>query len=147
MLKNLKNRREGFTIIELLIVIVVIGILALLVLNTFQGVQARARDAERQTDLNAVRTQLEVYFFDNGKYPSLAQLTATDLAGLDAEALVSPNEGAWTGTAASASTAAAEYGYVATPSGCDNSVTDCTGYDISVWLEDADEIFTKSALN
>ena len=42
MLKQYKRNQAGFTIVELLIVIVVIGILAALVLNTFQGVQARA---------------------------------------------------------------------------------------------------------
>ena len=61
--------QKGFTIVELLIVIVVIGILAALVLNTFAGVQKRARDTQRQTAINSMATQLEVYYNDRGSYP------------------------------------------------------------------------------
>src|SRR5690606_24488036 len=52
-----KTYQKGFTVVELLIVIVVIGILAALVLNTFAGIQQKARDTERKTDINAVATQ------------------------------------------------------------------------------------------
>ena len=64
-MKSLQNRREGFTIIELLIVIVVIGILAGLVLNSFGNIQERARDTERQNDINSIHTALELYYTDN----------------------------------------------------------------------------------
>lgn len=69
---NKLNYQRGFTIVELLIVIVVIGILAALVLNTFSGVQARARDTERDTDVKALSTQLEALFNEkgNGSYPN-----------------------------------------------------------------------------
>ena len=56
--------QKGFTIVELLIVIVIIGILALLVLNTFNGVQQKARDTERQTDATSISKQLEAYYAD-----------------------------------------------------------------------------------
>jgi len=68
--------QKGFTIVELLIVIVVIGILAALVLNTFAGVQKRARDTQRQTAINSMATQLEVYYNDQGSYPALGPLAA-----------------------------------------------------------------------
>ncbi|MEO8863266.1 MAG: prepilin-type N-terminal cleavage/methylation domain-containing protein, partial [Candidatus Saccharimonadales bacterium] len=47
----LKVKQQGFTIVELLIVIVVIGILAALVITTFTGIQQKGRDTERTTDL------------------------------------------------------------------------------------------------
>lgn len=61
--------REGFTLIELLIVIVIIGILSTLVIANFVGVRARARDAQRKTDLSQIRTALQLYYSDNGEYP------------------------------------------------------------------------------
>jgi len=53
-----KRRNQGFTIVELLIVIVVIGILAALVLNSFTGAQAQARDTKRRTDVLSIEKAL-----------------------------------------------------------------------------------------
>lgn len=95
MLKiNIKEK--GFTIVELLIVIVVIGILAALVLNTFSGVQKRARDTQRQTDVSSLATQLEVYYNDNGGYPQFSQIDSLTkvqslFKGIDAGAVQAPN--------------------------------------------------------
>jgi len=61
--------RRGFTLIELLIVIAIIGILSATVLVSLNSARGKARDARRQTDMNQVRTALEMYYFDNGSYP------------------------------------------------------------------------------
>lgn len=68
--KLFRHKTHGFTIVELLIVIVIIGILAGLVITTFTGVQAKARDAQRKTDVTAITKALEAYYSVNGKYPS-----------------------------------------------------------------------------
>lgn len=54
----------------MLIVIVIIGILAAALVPRLQDVQIRARDTKRKTDLRSIYTALEVYFADNGSYPS-----------------------------------------------------------------------------
>ena len=73
---SLKKKQSGFTIVELLIVIVIIGILAGLVIVTFVGIQQRARNSERQTDINSIASQLEGYFADNSGYPSMTDLNS-----------------------------------------------------------------------
>lgn len=77
-LQNLKEYRErGFTIVELLIVIVVIAILATLVITAYNGVQQRARDSKRVSDVRAIQTAAEAYQSEKGIYPTLAQVSAT----------------------------------------------------------------------
>ncbi len=61
--------RRGFTLIELLIVIAIIGILSATVLVSLNQTRVKARDALRKSDINQVRTALELYYFDNGTYP------------------------------------------------------------------------------
>jgi|GEM_PF-2021607 len=57
----MQKRVRGFTIVELLIVIVVIGILAALVLNTFAGIQGRAHDSSVKNDLKNISKALAAY--------------------------------------------------------------------------------------
>jgi len=84
-LKNLKDYRErGFTIVELLIVIVVIAILATLVITAYNGVQQRARDAKRVSDVRAIQTAAEAFQSEKGNYPTLVELkAATNTVKLD----------------------------------------------------------------
>lgn len=62
--------QRGFTIVELLIVIVVIGILAAIVIVAFNGVSARSRDASLASSITAVQKGLELYNVHNSIYPS-----------------------------------------------------------------------------
>jgi len=141
----LKSFKKGFTIIELLIVIVVIGLLALLVLNSFGSPTADARDAERKTDVASVQSHLEAYYATNAMYPlATAQIedeaedgwADTNLEGLDIAALIDPS--------GAEVNAAGGYVYTPAPEGCDNVDTMCTSYTLSADLEadgrtDADE--------
>jgi general secretion pathway protein G len=65
-----KHKQTGFTIVELLIVIVVIGILAAITIVAYSGIQQRARDTRRLDDVRIIVTALEAYKVLNGFYPA-----------------------------------------------------------------------------
>jgi len=68
------NKEKGFTIIELLVVILVIGVLSGVLLGVINssGVRGKARDSQRKADLKRVQTALELYFADSRAYPTSA---------------------------------------------------------------------------
>src|SRR3954469_5137578 len=141
MISLKKARSSGFTIVELLIVIVVIGILAALVIVTYNGIQQKARDTERKTDIKALQGHMEAYWADNAKYPTLAQANdasaggfrQTNFKGLDPASFADPKNS--TSQQLCAAAAANCYGYAATPAGCDNTATDCSNYTLTANLE------------
>ena len=63
------GHRAGFTIVELLIVIVVIAILAAITIVAYNGVQARARNSSRVSAIDAIQKALELYKTETGSYP------------------------------------------------------------------------------
>lgn len=133
-MKRLRTSQSGFTIIELLIVIVVIAILAGLVLNAFGNIQERARDTERRSDINAIHTQLELYYSDNGSYPA----ALTDLTDLNPDATVAPN--------------APDETYTFDPqqddgTACTTADGNCVEYNLSATLEADDTTFERDSLN
>lgn len=81
-----KQKQRGFTIVELLIVIVVIAILAAITIVAYNGVQARGRDARRVSDMQAIVKALEMYKADNGQYPVVAYSGTGSLGGWEVSA-------------------------------------------------------------
>jgi Tfp pilus assembly protein PilE len=73
--QTLSTKHEhGFTLIELFILGVVVCVLATLVATTYNGVQAKNRNVDRQASLAVVQEKLEAYYAQNSKYPTLVQL-------------------------------------------------------------------------
>lgn len=68
------NFQSGFTLIEMLVVISIIGILATLVAANLNSARSRARDAERKSDIKNISTALRLYYNDNGSFPAPAAL-------------------------------------------------------------------------
>ena len=64
------RKTKAFTLIEMLIVIVIIGILAAALIPRLREVQGRARDTKRKVDLRTIANTLEIYMLDNASYPS-----------------------------------------------------------------------------
>lgn len=61
---------KAFTLIELLIVIVIIGIMVTIASFGIRGSRETARDAKRRTDLQTIKAALELYYTDCGAYPT-----------------------------------------------------------------------------
>jgi len=157
-----KVRQSGFTIVELLIVIVVIGILALLVITTFSGIQQKGRDTKRQTDIKALHGMLEAFYAQNGGgYPVLADVNnaswrTTNMKGLDPSALCDPSNSNQTNcelAATPSSGSNARYGYATTDAagaactGTAGTNATCDKYTLTANLEGNPGTFSKSSLN
>ena len=132
----MKKSTSGFTIVELLIVIVVIAILAAISVMAYNGIQSRARDAERVQDIASIQKVLELYYIDNGSFPLRADMQdsvwrAANLATNDQGIFINPQDtGSTNSMTASGSTVAIhKYSYYEVPTGIGN------GYRIAYKLE------------
>ena len=87
MLNNIKTMKKdrGFTIVELLIVIVVIAILAAITIVAYNGIQNRAKSSAGQSLANSIQKKAEAWNSIKGAYPTNAQLVAGDSAAPEAK--------------------------------------------------------------
>ncbi|MBC7546160.1 prepilin-type N-terminal cleavage/methylation domain-containing protein [Candidatus Saccharibacteria bacterium] len=162
---SLKKRSQGFTIVELLIVIVVIGILAALVITTYAGIQGKARNTKRQTDITTLQTQVEAYYTQNNAYPAMAQLNdptwtgspGNNMKSLDRVALADPSNTGTSDTARQqlvAAPVANSYGYAVFAAdgitACTTAAKDCAVYALTATYEGSvnnSTTFVKKNLN
>lgn len=70
--------RKGFTLVEILIVVFIIGLLSSIVLVGLGSFRARGRDARRIADLHSMQNALELYFSKEGIYPDMMTNSASE---------------------------------------------------------------------
>lgn len=135
------KKQQGYTIIELVVIMTILGILFAVLFIFIPDSQLRGRDKERETDISALRGRLEEVYQDIGAYPS--QITSSTFTRLDPDLLKAPN-----GVIISNNTpvaneetarlttnptkAGAQYTYTAYPTSCNNN---CVGYILKAYIE------------
>ena len=73
MLEKLKYKNQGFTLIELMVVIIILGILAMWVAPKIMSRPGEARQVKARLDIQNLETALKLYKLDNGPYPGTEQ--------------------------------------------------------------------------
>ena len=115
--------KKGFSLIELLVVIGIMGTLITILLPNFIGARQRGQDARRKLDLEQIRSGLEQYRSVNGSYPAvLSTLTSGTvyISTLPTDPL---------------SSSGYSYQYTSLPAGCTTGgPTYCTDYTIGALL-------------
>ncbi len=140
---------RGFTLIELMVVITIIGLLASTILAAMQDSRVAARDAQRVQEARQLVTALELYRNQNGRYPcsGIAMACAAGAPGGAAAVTLKNTTGLYVGMAATLRTglnfqpgedvvnATAIRYRVRSTSGNSNNNTDPTSYTVVVFLE------------
>ena len=115
--------QKGFSLIEILIVIAIIGILASILLANARLVRQRSRDARRIVDIGEIQKALAVYFDANGSFP-----VGDDAVGLDQLQV-----GGFMPVVPIDPTTRNSYRYTEVPTDC---LTGCTNYHLGANLEE-----------
>lgn len=160
-MKIRKQNDHGFTVIELLVVIIVLCILSMFVALAYSGVQAKNRNVERHKEIDTLKSQLEAYYAESNIYPTLSDINnpswrEQNLKKVTAGTVEDPS---WKdtitactngGKAVLANTPAAKcYSYQVTGSdgnSCNNSTNICAHYTLTATLEGGGT-YVKSSLN
>lgn len=130
----MKRNEQGFTVIELIAVIILVTVAGFLFFMQKNNVQVTARDDHRKTAINAIYYNLEeVYYTKNKFYPPV--LESKDVPAMDPELLKDTN-----GIKINDETGLSEYSYE--PVNCENDK--CKGYVLRAGMENEAEYVKKS---
>jgi len=148
----MKRNTNGFTIIELLVVIVVLGILATIGVMSFSRVQANGRDSQRYYKIKVIAEALEKYYDKNGEYPGCVAMTQTPdivtsntLKDMDASALTAPNSTSGTNSFTCNEISISDSGsfaFIGDGTGACSSGSACTNFTLKYVEEGSESIKT-----
>jgi type II secretory pathway pseudopilin PulG len=150
----MNKRVQGFTSIELILLIVIVGILSALVITTRAGVQQNERDTERQRDIKELRNGLESYFAQTNQYPTLKDFNSSawrtaNMKSIDGEVFHDPSNKSNASQLLVAKPMKDAYAYIVTSASgtdCGTPKSPCTQYSLTATLE-AGGTFVKNNLN
>lgn len=80
----MNKQKRGFTLLEILVSITIIAVLTAIGIVSYSSVNKRSRDVKRKSDLEQVRSALEMYRADNGEYPNIGS-GFLNASGLDTD--------------------------------------------------------------
>ncbi|ATW23991.1 competence type IV pilus major pilin ComGC [Candidatus Formimonas warabiya] len=83
-IRKMIQNEKGFTLIELMVVVVILGILAAIAIPRFTDKSAQAEKAREAADIKIIQNAVDLYYFDNKAYPGTldGDTTPTDLDNL-----------------------------------------------------------------
>ncbi len=135
------KQKRGFTLIELLVVIAIIGILATLAVVALQQARQNARDSKRMADMKQVQTALELFFNENGRYPTTDEWNSgTIVSSSSQETFMYSIPSAPSPADGSCLEASNTYTYTPQNSGASYTIDFCTGKQVSDLPEGAKQM-------
>src|SRR5882762_286363 len=72
-MKSRRYNQDGFTLIEIMVVILILGLLATIVVQSLRGATDKAKKVKAQADIAEIKTGLDRYYLDSGSYPTSDQ--------------------------------------------------------------------------
>ena len=72
-MRERRGNQDGFTLIEIMVVILILGLLATIVVQSLRGAADKAKRTKAQADISELKTSLDRFYLDNGYYPTTDQ--------------------------------------------------------------------------
>ncbi|HYG83992.1 MAG TPA: type II secretion system protein [Verrucomicrobiae bacterium] len=82
-MQQFKKNRSGFTVLEVIVTLAIIGILLTIGVVSYTGYQMRTRDTAREASARIIANALEDYYNRNGEYPNVGTMISTDPEDVD----------------------------------------------------------------
>lgn len=125
-------KKRAFTLIELLVVIAIVGLVATLAVVGLQNVRQNARDSKRVSDMRQLQTALEIFFIENGRYPTEEEWNSGSISSPSSgDPLMGSIPSSPSPADGDCSEASNTYTYTSRDNGASYTISFCTGKQVS----------------